>query len=176
MYSVILTDVCVHAWQHSPWRVLTPRPVLPSSLSVSTSYLHLYTDLMPSSLLFYPPILSCSSVSFVSAAVTSIQGGGAGQAARSSWQDMALGMGRLDRPGNSTKEFSAHLLLFCCFVFSPLPLPPRKNCPHIAWSIARLPVFINLLCLFQERFARSFVFSLTHETTDHEFWFTDLVS
>lgn len=123
--------MCARAWQHtwsfavrhSPWRVLTPRPVLPPPLSVSASFLYPYTDLIPSSLLFYPPILSCSPVSFVSAAVTTIQGGDAGQAARSFWQDMALGIGRLDGPGNSSKEFSAHLLLFwCAFVFSPLPL------------------------------------------------------
>lgn len=156
--------MCARAWQHtwsfavrhSPWRVLTPRPVLPPPLSVSASFLYPYTDLIPSSLLFYPPILSCSPVSFVSAAVTTIQGGDAGQAARSFWQDMALGIGRLDGPGNSLLiSYFFDVLLF--FLLSP--------CPHVAWCIARLPVFINLLYLLQGYFTK------THETL-----YTDLVS
>jgi len=110
--------VCVYAWQHSPWRVLTPPPIpsLPSSLSVSPSFLHPYTQISSLLLCFFPlffptppPTRYSPAVSFVSAAVTTVHGGDAGQATRSFWQDMALGMGRLDRPGNSSQEISAHL-------------------------------------------------------------------
>lgn len=74
---------------------------------------------------------------------------------------MLLGMGRQDKPGDSSKEFSVHFLLSCHRVvvfFSPLSGATIENSPHAAWCIARSPVPINLLCFFQNVFAKSFDF------------------
>lgn len=119
------------------------RHVLSSLLlcqNLTNPFLCAHSDLI-SSFLFNPTIHSCSPVPFVSAAVTTIQGGDTGHAARSFRQDMALGMERLDRPSNSSKEFSDHLLLFLWFCF--LLLSP---CGHRKLSKCSL-VYCKVACI-----------------------------
>lgn len=163
MYSVILTDVlcvCVcarmEAFTLESFNTTSCPPIFSVSISLLPVSLHI-----PSSLFFYPPILSPAVLVLLSPLLSQPFRVGAlawllGAFDRTWHEGWGGWTGRAFHPKNS--QLISYFIIVVLFI-SPLLFATWRKCPHISWGIARLPVFINLLCLFQEMLV--FVFSLT---------------